>query len=725
MATDSEEAVDVAEDLVLENSPLDQYLKELGMSEFASYSALDGGEIFHKSQCRELLSNTPNATRLGQPHHGPKSFVDLPCKSLVSTFILFMIRYVVPIYSTNLRKPLETVLALFSNSKILYDVEKLQQCSTVVESVIEKSAESSRTGDEKYDIKVNFIGKMLDSTSFHVLFICILMGVLFGSLQSITTFGAALLMAVVLVMLLAISYMWFIRKQAKKLSVKTVQLTKIFISNFEAICRTLDKSFLLVRECEVISQGYTFYHPGLPSLASGSRKRGSCVTLREAIMENSLKLFEIIASIAKQLMGCLPRDLRLIYSEDGIFNINPGDLRSSVVGIGWTGKEMPDTDLIRSMIWLIRSELIELFQIIQLLIAQHLTGGEEGNNTSSDLQNLLNTLKEIYSNNNATVSNILDDVGSKLSFTKEHEFKENMCDSKPSFSLPSSPVQIKIDSAFLHLKSAIGHLECFESMLPNILESNGSSEIDDELSEKVKSFANVFNHEIASARECVDDINKSLSSKVDGTSGGKCQVLSKSEAPEQNLDVKLFDCDSPAQQEGDLLLEGISEPPQYKDEFVEADESLMDEKRLKEQLIGSSRLIKELKAIFSYKKSPAGLVPLDLVKEKLNIDGTVEEVMDGVVTEQSVSVNELGTRPSHDVISRYEVDTSLHRRGDQGSMEWKYESNMNVGVVPPRSMLNDLKCALLQRQRQGLSNESMIESDTFEFDVDESNQNES
>ena len=693
------------EDLILKDSPLDQYLKEIGISDFDSYSSLAYDGNSQKVSNEEQSPSVVAEQSLGQSPRTDSSF---------HTFIFFMNEYLFPNSSFSVRTSLENIMYLLANSKILCDVKKSEKDSTVINDALSENLGSIRPFKKGDTEGGNLTGKRLTWTSFIVLLICVLM----AFILRLTSYQSLMFFAVPLVILVAsaIAYRLYVQQETPKLCSKTVQLTKVFIGNFETIFKSFDKSFLLIRECEIISQGYTFYHPGIPALKSGCRKRGSCVTLRDAVVENSLTLFEVIASAAKLLIMCLPKDYHLIYAEDGIFNVSLDELKSSIAEIKLKENGIPPTDLVRSMICLIKSECVELFQIILLLVENHLSGEEAFSHNSSDVQKLLLTLSEIYSKNNITTNHILDDMDLKYAFVKENEFKEHSPSNKPKFSFPSCPVQLKIDSAFLHLKSAMGHLEYLESVLPKNLMSDGYSEVDDDISGKVHQFFTLFNHDVGCAKECVDDINKSLSSNLDGIAVDKSPFLSTLEGSEQVSDLEFIDCDSPMQQEGDLLLEGMSDPSHDQDEFLRTEQSILEERRLKEQVNENERLVKELKVLFSFKKSPIGLVSLDLVKENMpTVSSTVDDLSHDVMAEQDFSMNENSTQILYDpALENGTGNTSHTTEGARSS--WN-EHELAVNRTPTVSMLNDLRLALMHRQQQGLLKEYMVEADTCNSDV--------
>ena len=688
------------EDLILKDSPLDQYLKEIGISDFDSYSSLPCDKNSQKVSSKEQSPSVVTGQSLGRSSRTDSS---------LNTFMLFINEYVFPNSSFNVRMSLENIMSLFLNSAILCDIKKSEQFPTSINDALSENVGSIRPF--KKDNTENFTGKKLTWTSFLVLFTCILMALKLTPHQTLMFFTVLL----VILVASAIAYWLYVLQETHSLCSKSVHLTKVFIENFETICKSFDKSFLLIRECEVISQGYTFYHPGVPTLKSGCRRRGSCVTLREAVVENSLKLFEVIASAANLLIICLPKDHHLIYAEDGIFNVSPDELKSSIAEIKLKGNGILPTDLVRSMICLIKSEVIELFQIILLLVRKHLSGEEAASLNSSDLHQLLFTLSEIYSKNIVATSHILDDMDLKFAFVKKNEFKEHLSDIKPKFSFPSCPMQIKLDSAFLHLKSAMGHLEYFESILPQNIMLDENSKVDDGISGKVCQFFTLFNHDVECAKECVDDINKSLSSHLDGTTVDKSPFQSTLEGSEQVSDLELIDCESPMQQVGDLLLEGISDPSHDQDEFLRTEQSLLDEKRLKEQVYENERLIKELKVLFSFKKSPVGLVSLDLVKENMPAVRTVDELSHDVMVGQNLPTNVNTMQTSYDPALENGTGKTSNTTEDVRMLGNEHE--LAVNRAPADSMLNDLRLVFMHRQQQGLLKECMVEADTCSSDV--------
>ena len=718
---DNAEDFDAVEDLVLRNSPLDQYLREIGVNDFTSYSSQASDDTPQKIRYKDLVSPTDVPTRPLKKIHTTNSPLYGSSTNVIPKFMSAVIMFMFPTLSYSSKASLKDILSLFVNSGILLDVAKVPTCLAMDSDSCYDNSEFAGQR-EGYDTRKTYcVGRKLAITSMFMLFVSILIAAVLKLqiYQPVAILGTLFLVVFAVAALFAVVYQFFIQQKFSKTCRKTIQLTKDFINNFEAVCKILDKSFLLIRECEVISQGCTFYHPSIPALQSESRKRGSCLLLREAIMENCLKLFETISAIAKQLIEYLPKNLYLTYTEDGIFNIALDDLKTSIAEIGLKGNGIPPTDLITSVICLVKSELIELFQIILLLVEKQSAVDENLGDNFSRNQGLLSTLAGVYGSNISTICDILDDIQSKYSFVKENEFKETAPKSKPAFGYQPSQIQLKIDSAFLHLKSAMGHLEHLELILPHGLQASDYLRTNGAPQEEINSLVNIFSHDLESAKDCVTDINNFFMLKASRIPIDEPTVSINGKTSEQLLDLNFQDTGL-STQEGDLLLEGFSEPPPAKNEIVEADQPFLEEQGLREQLNENKRLIKELEVIFAFKKSPMGLVPMDLVKESLTSARNMGEGSHYVECGNFVSLSDAKRLSSLNPHTDCEGEKSLHIAQDQDSLGEGNESGLTDTGIPRVSLIDDLKHALMSRSQHGILKENMIETCTCISDVSDS-----
>ena len=723
---DNAEDFETVEDLVLRNSPLDQYLREIGVNNFTSYSSQANDDTPQEISHEDLVSPTDVPTRPGKKHHSTKSPFYGSSTNLIPKFMSAVTVFMFPTLSYSSKASLKEIMSLFVNSDILIDVDKNQICLTMDNGSFCDNSEFARHR-EQYDKKeANFVGRKSAIASMFMLFVSISMAAVskLQIYQSVAILGALFLVFLAVAGLFVVIYQFFMQQKMRKACKKTVQLTKDFIKNFETVCKTLDKSFLLIRECEVISQGFTFYHPSIPALQSQSRKRGSCLILREAIMESCLRLFEITSVTTKLLIEYLPKDLYLTYAEDGIFNIALEDLKTSIAEIGLKGNGIPPTDLIKSVICLIKSGLIELFQVILLLATRQATVDDNLGDDFRRYQGLLCTLTGIYESNMSTVSDILNDIQSKYSFVKENEFRETVPQNKPAFGYQPSQIQLSIDSAFLHLKSAMGHLEYLQGILPHGSEAGDYLNINSVPQEEIHKLVCIFGHDLESAKDCMADIDNFFALKAGRMSVDEPLVLSKAEAPERLLDPS-FQYTELSTQEGDLLLEGVSEPSPAQNEAVQAEQSFLEDQRFREQLNENKRLIKELEVIFAFKKSPIGLVPMDLVKESMTSARTLGEDSYDDAGEKFVSLNEMKKNVSLNLAAAYEGETSFHITADKSTILEGNESTLTRTGIPPVSLMDDLKHALMNRPQQDLLKENMIEAFTCTSDVSDSEASES
>lgn len=702
-----EDILDESEDLILKDSPLDQYLKEIGVCDFSSYSLTTLSE--------NLPSDSDNNKVLPSSVLKNGSFLHPQALSLKINFTRiwikiksFMMKILFATTTTDMKllQCIEDLAVLFSKSELL--------CDSMV-NPIEKRLPLKQ---DRWFIKneTSFIGNSTLAISFLLLLVCVLAAIASGWI--IVWFFAAPSLLLSLIIACRSYYL----QRTDLFCGLLVSTAGSFTENCEVICRTFDKSFLLVRECEVISQGWTFYHPGIPALKAGSRKRGSCSALRESMMRSSFQIFEITASAAKLLVNYLPENLRLIYAEDGVFNITSEEIKSSIDEALTEEDVHPHTDMLRSMICLVKSGIVELFQVICLILDEQLKHDDNSIECSSELQLLIGALTKIFKEKNKSFDRILPELSSKYLFTKENEFKENLPKNKPKSLAHGSPYQMKLDSASLHLKSALGFLEQIGNLLSSDVEDQSLLNNREALYHEINQLRYVYSCDLDSAKDCVNDLESLLMPKKIDNSSSQCLIKPNLKSTEENPDIICSIDESVVHQEGDLLLEGISEFSEEKDCTINYQTSLVEEQKLKQQLNESKRLVNELKVIFSFKKSPIGLMPLDLVKENMNL-GTDEKIdrFDNN-TDQLIPSNQQNDQQmcfSHETAIEHEAEKSFESKDDLVDLSSEGEAEKEESQGPSMSVINDLKSMLLVRQQRGFVGENLIEADTFGSDEDD------
>lgn len=714
---DEQEASQVTDDLVLKGSPLSEYLEEIGRGDFEYYPST--GESIKDLHDEKMSSNDENAgaVKMGLSNQLAKES-NFACSS--SSFSkakkgndsiygsLFHICDTSRIVTSKLIWFLENLSEKFSKSDVFGEVDGGSHDGQTV------------TQTDRHDMLAGGNAQFLTQPPFLKAATIIALQIGIALAFPSTSMFAKVNLLLICLFLFYILYKWYSIRKFTENCKDMLTAGEHFVSNCESLCKAVDKSILLIRECEVISMGLTFYHPNLPALKIGSRRRGMCSTLRRSLYENTLKCFEVLRKISGTMISTLPEGLKLFYKEDSISDVSINEIKSSI-GHDELDFDCIDSDILKSIICLVKSQLIELFEVTITSLEKSLINDlQEG---KIDPEFSLGMILNIFGKDIQTQMNdIVKDIESKYAFTKENEFKEKSLKMKlnPARKANNGHQQchVLLDSASLHLKASLGSIESLEEFLVEENEIGQSLELENEsFSQKLEDIVTLFNHNIDSARDCVSSINEILQIQTESkkplphADDGDCNERSEILTTSPTLK---FPSTEP---EGDQLLEGISEPTQ---EMTSKEQPpSMEEVRLaKSQIRENKRVVNELKAIFSLKNSPVGLMPFDLVKDNININ--LKESNDEEVTTEFVCQETGNINPDsfgNEMPLSEEFSNDLNDDQIEGELE-----NFDVrpaGNFPSIDVMSDLAKALASRRSTGQVIEQTLEANTFGSDEDE------
>ncbi|XP_065071821.1 vezatin-like [Rhopilema esculentum] len=708
MMADNFEAGNDCEDLVFEGSPLSMYLQQIGNDDFCSYTS-DSVPVC--SETRQDLEKLPlSDTNTIVP--------DISLTNFFTKFKQYLRKSLVTNYfsETELKTTIKTI-----------DKKMADSASVVSGNYLEEDKDSNQERSEvttvvKDDEKKHLRPSLKQMTLMILQFSIALGCAAHSNLLSSQILVLSLLNALILVITIChLLYQFYISKQFTFICNDAINTTDMFTHSSESICKCFDKCFLLIRECEVISMGSTFYHPSMPVLKIAPRKRGMCIALRRCMAKNSLIYFESMKKLVLHLINHLPDHLKLLHLKDGICSIAVEDIMSSFDKDSYLDEGALTSAMIKSLICLTRSQLFEMFQIIRQVLQRFLETEKykEEKQLLSSIESVMKPLKMAITRSES----VLKDMESVFMFTKENEFMEKKYIKKTM--LPSQRFLwgVKIDSSFLHLKSATGTLQQIE----NIFKADSSEEVsldadvvanmDESQKSMMKHLLDNVKCDLEGARSCINEIEGlfHMASFVKNDECGKNDI--DTFAPSNSNILTISPNLALVEPEGDLFLEAISDPT-YGRNSTEDNMLRFEEEQCNQQIRESKMLMSELKRIFSYKKDPVGLLPFDLVKKR-----STSHSNEG--TQSSIdNVNDFDSQ--NIATEKEEVEDSCEQ--DEENQEKYPDSYSGIGIEksnefsndrtfePPIGILDDLKLAILNRQANNMISELTIETDTFEMD---------
>ena len=709
------EALEVTEDLVLKGSPLSDYLEKIGREDFECYpSTAESIKNFHEET---ISSNNEGAATVKM---GLSNQLEKDSSSACS--------------SSSFSKAKKNNNSLYGSLFHICDTSQILRSRLIwfLENLSEKFSKSDVFNGEVDD---GFHGQEVTHRDKHDMFAE-------GNEQFLAQSSPILRAATILVLQISIAlafpltsifakanlilvclfffylfHKWYCFRNFTENCKDIVSACESFVSNCESLFKVVDKSILLIRECEVISMGLTFYHPNLPALKTGSRKRGRCSILRRSLYENILKCFEVLRNASGTMIDTLPEELRLFYKEESISVISIDEIKSSI-GHDNLDFDCINSDILKSMICLVKSQIIELFEVtVTLLEKSFISKLQEG---KIDPEFLLDMIFHIFGKDlQVHMNGFVKDIESKYTFTKENEFKEKSSKMRqyPARKTNNSQEQFHalLDSASLHLKASLGSIESLEEFLVEQNENRQSLEMENKsFHQKLEDIVILFNHDIDSAKDCVSAINDILQIQTESKHPlPHADCNDRSEISMTSPTLKFAYTDS----EGDQLLEGISEPTQ---EIISKEQApSMEEARLaKSQIRENKRVVNELKAIFSLKKSPVGLMPFELVRDNVNInlkESSDEEVTTEFVCEETENIKHFTF--GDEAASNEEFSNDLSH--DQTEAESENLDFRPAGSFPSIDVMSDLAKALASRRSTGQVVEQTLEINTFGSDDSE------
>eukprot|EP00794_Sanderia_malayensis_P005546 gene5546-6231_t len=646
------------EEVILAGSPLAQYLHEIGEEDFSSFPSSSLSTLKSEQSLRNVdLQVAGEGVR--PIFSWPSASAHYFQKAWCSVFELFGDSQRKERFVSECRKD---ILEQLHNSMFLEDA-----------SITEMAEENCKI--EKENLSLGNSNTQLILIFVFVVWNCT------WNLSLVTDLLLTLFFALLAIFL--IYYLWekHSLSEVRAICKCAVEAVTNFLKNSDEFCLCVDKSILVIREFEVVAMGRTFYHPNLPQLKSGGQKRGMCIVLRRFLLDGMLKSFEILKNATELVVKSVPTEMKLMYKERGISNITLSEIKSSLEIIKLDADEFVSMDVLKSLACLSKAQLIEIVEMMAITLNPT---SFQRKNCPDIILSFIVKLAKTFDKELSALDVIIKDIKTNCDFTKENEFKSSL-DRLGAIEdyLKSKFTQTNKDLNGEHVSLEDCEIDSFRELTA------------------------AFRHGINSAKDCVEDLELRLWKPV-----RKDEKISNSEDVGQD-DFLLPEMSNIRQPDGDVYLEGTSEPVVDSRTVVFDDTSLENELKQRQEARESKRLMNELKAIFALKKSPVGLVSFDLLKTELDIKNE-EEFQD--------SSEELNVKPKENqnyfqVLEKGEFyDEGCNNSNDDDCYDKECSSKKEhkFGTSGPlNSFIPDLASVIRIKSNNFGISEQTLEADTF------------
>ena len=595
---------DEDEDLILYNSPLDEYLQQVTDLPFRKYDFEDDLNSYQKENNFE--EETDNK-------------YDLTLK--IKKYMLF--------YHQNIEA-----------------VELLQSCQILLKSELLSEEDEYLLRDLNEEIKqdlvhhgVNKRTTDVNSKYLQVGFLILLMSVLLPILMLVKTYEDLFAFILLLIVVASVVYYYY-RTYFKKNLPKELHVS---ITRFSAIIfkynNLINKAMRHVKEVEVISLGYTTMKSILPYDPTKGKK---CLKLRNCLMDGLFDIFmQIRTSQRLLLQGGIEHQLLCDYKEEYIASISL-DVFSEILSVkkkdSETGLPFIQLEELKKVICLYKSQLSELvYKTIVDLYTVY-----KGKVTENNLIQEIIYLTSDLTKNIRQAVRLLDEhlhASVKLIFQRQKlkapKSVQNNVDLKSFF-----------HSSELHLYAALNRIDEMKCLIKQ------HEELEKSPSELFSGLIVQFNLALENAKCCIQDAGdivnpRRIKSKVTDNN----HIDGNISARENTDDNVVFH--EPIKIDGDVLFEGESDTHQIREVSMENIEEF--ERSLKESK-DSKKLLRELKSVFAVKDSPVGLLKFPLNKASHEEISDSDEENKEYVCGQEKQLNSASSIENHKQRSDYSYE---------------------------------------------------------------------
>ena len=576
------------EEFILENSPLDAYLKEVTSEDFSRYESLSNIENF-----TDVNDVAKSSTTILNDQHCHKSGIEV---SVEDEEVLLAASHF-----------LDSGLMNSDDYNLLIDIhDEIDDVLKVIPTTQQQRLHSQE--------KTNLLNPLYE----HRVAILVLL------LSVLVSFLLSLYSTVVFVVLSSIFgcfyYICCFQKSEKSEPLPNIPLSKAkdFVKIYINIDHIVDKCIKHIKEVEVINTGLQIYRDKIIAtdqiLLSGRTQK--CLQLRNVLLD---MVTDLILELRTNLRHLLQSNSEKLFSfkEEYVSSI-PLDKFGDIVSLEKKlslqddNLVLPDVSLekLKSLVYLYRALLSEF--VLALTVC--LYTGIKNVSTHNNLTDLYNAIDELF-NVSKKYPEILNQKLSrslKLNFSKDNETRttpRGRTNMKTTSTIKESESEQYFNNCKINLYSALKRMEEAEDIIFRNNKDSLTAATSIDLFEKIvlEFFMNIDN-----ARACLEDVldlHKPKSQK-----NAEVDQTSKPLEDDYGVDV-LGSIPMSAilkQEMGDRMYEGesLEIPGRGVEEPIDI-EYLQQQLKEKRE---SKRLLRELKTVFKVKESPEGLLSFPLAK---------------------------------------------------------------------------------------------------------------
>lgn len=656
--------------MVLENSPLQKYLDEIGFTDFERGSSLKGHEKLNEGTLSILWTKVKGLLQS------------------VLTWDTWESCYVLTPPRNDIEAFRKHYIAAVVDSEVLND-DDLNFLSNF-DAELFKPGNPGTFGEPQKEMMF-LISKRHGLLSFFVLIFSFLLAT--GNELSFPTF------LVTVVTFCAIGIKTTSRYYFSICHQRNIGQLKSFMSHTKQLALLLRKSVKLIQEMELLSRGYTMVGPIIPSFIEGGDNMTGSVypALRKAIIKNAENATTCLQRSAKELIFNFPLSLEyagiFTYLSKGCEEIKPDYCAEEL--------SLQTLKLMTSLVFGVQSEFLSRFLLCLSLEAN---GG-----------NLTKLYRNLFAN-----MNIMFGIPTRLlaesltSLERSYKLHKSCCFTSNEQSVKHHAISntkwtgldVALHSLELHLQAGILRVQCLQQIL-------GKSEIENEAKAAEATHISYSNLEttfhwlkidLESALSCWEEGKKNLEKLLGKESPKKPDKETSSVVPNVILEKSTSHCEYHVNEEVvevDRVYEAFSDP--HEEDFyrhpILSVEDLEEEKNIAKD---NKQLLQELKAVlFTKSKDPlistAGYV--QPVKAPVTLQTDATGLPHKGVDQSSMEVTRCNSQHRNDDLCVHKKHSSEAEAGQPPLPFTNVQSSVAATVAA---------AAVMRSKAMGLSEETFI-----------------
>ena len=622
------------EEIILENSPLDSYLKEVTFQDFSRYETLAAVNPFISDNSKATEQSPLENHQCTSKAH-VKTFNDK--LKLIAAFKLF---------NSNLMNA--------GDSNLLLDAkDDLDRALKIAKTIIQHPKITKKSSYSRYSIAA-------------------LVVVLSIFMHFALSLHVTLLLVVSSIVLYCIFYLDIAKRDKEEESFDFSKIDKLTEYSFH-FDKLVDKSIQHIKEVEVINVGLQIYHDkligGTELLLSNRTQK--CLKLRNVLLEMLIDLFTETRQHMRLLLKSHSKGI-FSFKEEFVASLPLERFNEIFL------QEQPSDDFtlpavslkkLKSLTYLYRALLSEFVLGLFVILYENISLKE----SKTDLYQSFDKLLVVIVNSSRLLEQTLEN-SIQQTFNKTRHFDKRKVMQGKSIENTNEKF---LNNCRINLFSALKRMEEVEEVVGGC----GGSITDDTIDffEKLllEFFLNVDN-----ARACMEDLFDLHKPKVSGSMDANDTKVERMQQDETSSIAEIRSAVLEPET-GDRMYEGDSlrTPVQRGDEPIDIEEL---QQKLKEKR-GSKRLLKELKTVFKVKESPAGLLSFPLTK--IENRGDAVETLSSEDDEDALILRQARRRNFQAHHRRRDEDFCGF--GEENDAEQEFEASVPIGL-PPANLFQGL-----------------------------------